>query len=333
MQISNQTDFAVDNNLVLDMDGRENLVTVINATFDLTEDGLEVSDNQEPVFLINQHHSDPVQSSLAYQEEFAFDKPGTDVVLNGHVYHPDGEGLWCDVAVRVAQQHKIVRVFGDRTWEPGLGKLEISAPKPFRKIPLLFEHAYGGTVRDAQNNTIFHPSNPLGLGFGLSRDTLTGARLPNLENPATLIRSWKDQPAPACFGFVSHHWQPRVSLTGTMDEAWEKSRMPLLPLDFDNRYFMGGPQELQMIPHMNGGEEIEIINAAAQGRLVFRVPKIHLGLLTRIKRGEKAHRPQLATLIIEPDKKRVILVYTSVLPCHRQRYDIKETVVFFKDER
>lgn len=44
-----------------------------------------------------------------------------------------------------------------------------------------------------------HPVNPDGRGFYLTEEAAEGGVLPNLERPNHLIRSWHDQPRPACF--------------------------------------------------------------------------------------------------------------------------------------
>ncbi len=64
-----------------------------------------------------------------------------------------------------------------------------------------------------------------------------GVSLPNLEDPADPLLRWGQIAAPAGFGFVSPDWEPRASLGGSYDETWRRERMPLLPGDFDRRFF------------------------------------------------------------------------------------------------
>jgi hypothetical protein len=51
----------------------------------------------------------------------------------------------------------------------------------------------------------------------------------------------KHRPSPAGFGPIACHWQPRVGFAGTYGDAWVANRLPLLPDDFDDRFFQSAP--------------------------------------------------------------------------------------------
>src|SRR5204862_3276586 len=102
------------------------------------------------------------------------------------------------------------------------------APLPFTSMPLCWERAYGGK---APGSTAFEPRNPIGRGFGETRQQLHDQRLPNVEDPAAPIRRWRDRPVPAGFGALAGHWSPRRERAGTYDEAWRRQKLPLFPDD------------------------------------------------------------------------------------------------------
>src|SRR5262249_34378976 len=150
------------------------------------------------------------------------------------------------------------------------------------KMPIVYEKAFGGVDQKSD-----HPErdwewrNPVGTGFAISPDHLDGVALPNIEYPNELIRKWKDRPCPAGFGPIGCHWQPRVEFAGTYDDKWMKERQPLLPEDFDDRFFQCTPQDQQAADFLHGGEPVELLGLTPGGELQFRLPKIFLGFETR----------------------------------------------------
>src|SRR5262249_28789207 len=147
-----------------------------------------------------------------------------------------------DVALKVGWLEKIVRVFGDRVWTRTLGLYSISTPRPFDRMPLVWERAFGGVDRSAENpaDHVAEPRNPVGRGLfrhvgGEPPPSMDGAPLPNLEDPTSLVERPFDRPPPACFSWIAPSWAPRRKLAGTFDEAWKERRSPRLPADFDRR--------------------------------------------------------------------------------------------------
>ena len=90
----------------------------------------------------------------------------------------------------------------------------------------------------------------MGRGFRSKRSKLGASDLrpPNIEDPADLIRGLRSRPRPAGFGFIGRSWRPRIDLAGTYDEAWQRTRAPLPPPDFDTHYHNAASHGLVM-PH------------------------------------------------------------------------------------
>jgi hypothetical protein len=137
--------------------------------------------------------------------------------------------------------------------------------------------------------------------------------MPNVEDPNHLIRRYGDKPPPAGFGFTSPDWQPRAQYAGTYDEAWDKERKPLLPNDFDARFFSSASPGLTAAGYLNGGEDVVAVNAAPTSPLRFKLPGVpapvcRLGLRT----GKTAVlRANLDTVIVNTDEMRVFLIWRS----------------------
>src|SRR5262249_2111873 len=129
----------------------------------------------------------------------------------------------------------------------------------------------GGSDR---TGLVLAPSNLAGVASHSREPYGTlGSPLPNLEHPGNLIARTSDKPTPIGFGFVSRNWLPRRAYAGTYDKMWIDERYPFLPLDFDDRYFQGAPED-QICDHLRGGEYVRLTNMSPEGRLEFNLPTV-----------------------------------------------------------
>lgn len=276
--IVNSTPFAADQILVADAQGRDLVVILAQATYAIHGTGtLELESKQPPVNPGGEWFGAPGVSSIRHEPQVAPFKLGTDIVLHGCAYPQRPGDAFVDVTFQVGPVGKMVRVFGDRHWIDGTGNLA-SHPAPFEAMPLVFERAFGGVdslppsgtpSEDAKRR--YERRNPLGKGFR-HKGPVKGLALPNLEDPRRLIGSVSDRPPPACFGFLGPDWEPRVKLAGTYDEDWMRRRMPLLPADFDARFYNAAHPDLISTVPLRGGEPVRVDHASPRGPLVFPLP-------------------------------------------------------------
>jgi len=328
LHLDNHTPYQAERALLADLDGSEIWVVVVKATFDISLGRPVLAAEQAPICLTDEYHGKPGESSLRYESDLVYRKPGTDIVVNGHAYAPRGRrASRVDSTVKVGAVTKTVRVFGDRHWRRSVLGLRASSPKPFERMPLLYERAFGGvdtTSRDTKEHAA-EERNPIGVGFGMSKHSLRGKPLPNLEDPRDEIRRWKHRRTPTAFGLVCRHWLPRRKYVGTCDEKWLKTRCPLYPTDFDVRFFLGAAPGLTATPHLRGGEPVELTHLTPEGTLSFGLPRVGLSMRTRIAGKWVYHPARLGSVIIEPDHPRVMLVWQSMLPCHRMKFQLDVT--------
>jgi hypothetical protein len=334
-QLTNTTPFAAERTFVRDRDGGEVWIVAVKATFTILPDGtLELADQQEQVIQAPEFAGEPGKSSLLYETDLVHTKLGTDVILHGHAYAFGGRpARSIDVALHVGTLSKTLRVIGDRIWQEGPIGLRVSEPEPFERIPIIYERAFGG-VDDASEDSEKRGSelrNPIGVGFAMEAERLVEQPLPNLEDPNELISSWKQRPPPVGFGPIPRDWSPRVELAGTYDEAWERDRLPLVPSDFDDRYYQCAPEDQQVPGFLRGGEPVELHNLTPGGSLRFSLPRAYLVFNTRFGRQIVGHRAKLHTVILEPDFPRVIVVWHTSLPCHRQDHLLEVTRITQKE--
>jgi len=310
--VENETPFAFDMMGLADEEGRPLLLLVVKATYTFGDSGLKLADTQVPVKWGGEPRGKPGESSDKYEPGTAFIKPATDVVLLGHAYPPQKGAMEGLVALQVGPLKKAVRVVGERTWFRNMGHIAATRPLPFDKLPLTWERAFGGWDRTDAAKPAFEPRNPVGTGFRASaRHFEEGLKLPNLEDPAEPLREFGQRVTPVGFGFTSPHWQPRAKYAGTYDEAWNKTRKPLLPKDFDRRFFNAAAPGLVAPGYLKGNEPVVIAGASPKGRLAFPLPGQAAPVITMELAGGEDAKPELRldTVILDTDAEQVQLLW------------------------
>ncbi len=317
-EIENGTPFAFEPIFIADEDLRPVVVTVIKGTFSFDEQGrVWLADEQVPVNLAGEPSTDAPVSSYKYEPEIALFKAATDVALIGHAHPPAGGVTQVDVGIKVGSVQKVARVFGDRFWEQTKLGIGVSRTESLDHVPLIWENAFGG--HDEVNSTPEHPlleaRNPVGTGFGKtlskSGDRL---RLPNIEDPKHLIGGYGTVVTPCGFGFTSPNWQPRAQFAGTYDESWSKTRKPMLPADFDRRFFNAAAPGLVAPGYLRGDEDVVVLNATPVSRLAFRLPAVPLPLCRVAIRGKRDIElsTNLDTVIVNADTRQVMLLWRAL---------------------
>lgn len=332
--LSNGTPFAAERTLASDKNGRDVWIVAVKGTFTIKADGtIELAEEQEPVLVMPKHRGDPLKSSLLYESDIDYAKATTDILLHGHAYAPRGRHVSeVEVLMKVGPIQKTLRVVGDRVWKPGVLSLTLTEPKPFLKMPIIYERAFGGTDRRSHDpkKHAWERRNPVGTGFAVAPEHLENQPAPNVEDPKAPTLSWKERPRPAGFGPIARHWSPRVEFAGTYDSRWEEERQPLLPGDFDERFFLCAPEDQQSPGYLRGREPVELHNLTPEGLLRFTLPQVALGFRTLLGDQRIEHRANLHTVILEPDVPHLIMVWQTALPCHGKKLKLNSTTVFLK---
>jgi hypothetical protein len=332
--VDNSTPFAFESLFLADEEGRPLLVPVVKATYVIhPREGLALAEKPVPVNAAGQFWGDPDKSSYKYEPECVFIKLATDVVLIGHAHAPRPGATEVNVSLRVGPLEKTVRVIGDRQWVKGLLGASPSEPKPFERIPLIWERAYGGWDRSHPEPAkhAFEPRNPVGTGIKLKHGNLEQATPPpNLEDPRRPLKSYGDAPPPAGFGFTGPSWQPRAAFAGTYNDAWMKDRMPLLPKDFDRRLFNAAAPGLIASGYLKGNEAVTVENASPGGRISFALPGVPAPqcLVALVGRPDQQLQTQLDTVIVNLDDKVLLLLWRANLTLRNGPHDVRSIKVW-----
>jgi hypothetical protein len=309
--LENRTPHAVAHAVLTDPEGRELLVVAIKATFRWQRATLEPI-AALPVHEIDVYAGPPASSGLVAAAELTLPKPRVDVLLEGEIALPKAvEQLDCTLGVG-RRLRKTVRVIGPRFWSGGVvHDLVPSQPRPFQRMPIAWERSFGGT--DPDDPALVEPRNPAGCGLRKRQAALSGQPAPSFEDPRALMAHAGARPAPAGFGPVAPHWQPRRDFAGTYDEAWQQQRFPLLPTDFDARFLNAAPADQQMDGYQPG-EELWLENMTPTLRERFPLPE--LAPPVAVVDGTTLFEVPVVvdTIVIAPAEQRLSIVARAVHP-------------------
>lgn len=133
---------------------------------------------------------------------------------------------------------------------------------------------------------------------------------------------------PAGMGPVAPYVSPRLELAGTYDEAWRTSRAPLLPEDFDERFYLCSPEDQRPKSCLEGGDQLLLENLSPEGTLRLELPRCVLTFSTSFSDGQpQNHLARLFSVTVEPEHARLQLVWQTHLACHDRIYKLQKTVV------
>jgi len=148
---------------------------------------------------------------------------------------------------------------------------------------------------------------------------------PQIEHPADPIEEAGEPHAPAGFGAILPHWSPRREYAGTFDAAWQDTRMPLMPLDFDLRHNSVAHPTLLFDMPLAPDDPIALLGMSERGVESFCVPDLRLVLRARYDTGEALSvRPPIDTLLVEPREGRLEITLRKAFPIGRGKRVLRE---------
>ncbi len=304
MELINRLPFPAMAFRQFDKDGKLDCVVAVRGTFHHNQgQPLEIMREQEEFQWEDAYDGDPHKGIMLRQTDLTPEKPGTDVTFLGNAYAPGGQSAtdW-PVSLRVGHLEKRLRVHGERFWKPivrdawaGFSANEpkrvikdwrLSETTPVGLVPMTWSKAYGGEMPgtgdpDADIPADVEAYNPLGCGI-VNLDMEPGsvpvpAPQITIDNDQQL--DWRAAEQPQGFGPISPWWRSRQKYSGTYDEHWLNERHPLLPADFDPRFWQCAHPDLIATPHLLGDESYQLENLHANlPRAVGQLPGLTFGV-------------------------------------------------------
>ena len=357
MDLVNNTAFPAAVFRQLDRTARLDAVVAMRGTFDVVPGGtLAVSADQEAFQWEDAYEGDPDLVPLMRQGDLVPYKPGTDVTVLADACCPDpaGASAWlCGLRVLAATGapllDKQLRVTGPRWWRPRLrphwrtllGDREamptvlgwdLTAPETARAVALDWRLARGGPLPDEPGAV--HLGNPIGVGIvgrAPPAPPFQPVPAPQVEAPDAPLGDWQADPAPAGLGPLSPWWAVRTQHAGSGELVWLDDRRPVLPPDFDERYWQGAPPDQVVTPWLRGTERYELLNLHPDHpRLTGALPGIMPGLMVQ-RPGQVVERLGLnldgVHFDLRPDWERVVLTWRIRVPmpdCRAVRLTLTE---------
>lgn len=316
LQILNETNLEAALSLTSDQRGADRVSIAVKGTFIIPQEDNHVAlaAEQLPVLYADEYSGKPGESSIKYPADLVLEKVNTNVGLIGNAHSPGAKPVKRLIAsVTIGSLTKSILVTGDRYWkEKSLSAgFDMTDPTPFIHMPLIFERAFGGADHTDRNTTkhSYDNRNPIGTGFRTNSIAVANLKLPNLEDPEHLISHWKDRPPIACFGFTDSSWDQRMRYAGTYDNDWLKNQCPLLPEDFDFRFFNSADPHLISDSFLKGGEPVRLVNVSKKATLDFTLPKLDISLMFRLGESRNYQKADMWTVLFEPDKDRFYIVW------------------------
>ena len=321
MQLKNRTAHTLAQLVTLERDGSEHLVVLLKAEWEFDKAGkLTVVPPLEAPRPADVFRGDPAASSSLGEAELGPVKPSTDVLLRGSAVARRKDTSVMDVLLRVGPVRKVVRVFGERRWKRSLLRKGTTEPLPFERVPLIWEHAFGGTdvtPEDPKHHGA-ESRNPVGRGFRARGTKLPweDELCPALEDPDDPTGGPGRDGEPAGFGPIGRGWMPRREYAGTYDERWVSERLPLLPDDFDDRFHNAAPLDQICPRYLRGGEPVELVGCVPEGKVSFALPRLTPAFETRLRTRTESAPMVLETVSLDTDARRLTLLYKGKVRVH-----------------
>ncbi len=277
--------------------GRRLLTAIVKASFDIRHDAPMTAAQPAAIVTEEKHYRNNPVASLVRASDLALLVPKPEVVVVGYAYAGPGQKLQSTtVRLAVARDttmliNKRLDIVGDRRARPGEPPPE---PKPFDRIPVLYERALGG---------ISSRENPVGVGLGTDPDGLL--TLPNVLPPP------QGGVGPAGLGPIPSAWPLRQKRRGSLSWAAANSSPDVdVPDDFDDAYFQTAPAD-QQVAELRGGELIAIVNMHPElATLRAFLPTSKCVALAQTASGERIPlQLRIDTVHIQPDMMRAEVVY------------------------
>ena len=284
------------------------LTCIVKGTFDLHMDAPVTIAKEQLLVCGDEFYEDDEESRGAprYDSDFAYLKPHTDLMLVGHCYTPEKKPVvQIPVKFGVGEHVQTLTVLGEREWRRQLLSWKATEPQAFNKLPLRYEHAFGGAGDQY---------NPIGQGHA--------QMLPRIEFPNEPITSPNDRPLPAGFGPYARAWQYRQEKLGSYKRDYRDTRWPWFAEDMDWRYFNAAPPSGQLAAYLNGNEPLYFENLHPQhSRYRSQLPGIKPRLFTAVASKLNEVQLNLDTLWVDMDNAQLVLLWRGWQVVQTPEYD------------
>lgn len=329
-EVENRTPFGCVGYFVCDLNGAEYWAVAATALFGIRDDGLLAIAEKQRQPLLAPLYRDKEARELWVEADLSPFRPRPDIIVSGVACRPDMAPFRRHEAwIKVGVLEKRASFFGARRLRKTKERVLVERGPDIAEAPLSWTAALGGPdVLDPAAEP--HDHNPIGMGWTTRWERLPDGveiDLPFIENPAHPIAIGEPLPAQHGFGALQPAWRPRRDHAGTYDDAWRKSRAPLLPQDFSDDFHQSALPDQIYPGALQGGAPVEIDGFHRDGPYRFHLPQMILEARTRIGSERSGARMRLIGVAIEATQKMLRLTYNAHTPCNGRDHLVEGSIV------
>ncbi|NOI29632.1 DUF2169 family type VI secretion system accessory protein [Vibrio coralliilyticus] len=315
--IEQATDLLVKGRFQRDENGHEVWVLTAKRQWSLNEKVWDEVPAEEiyddPIYL-----GEPGLSAMKVDHEFPVSKQNTDVLVYGKARAYAKRPVTYHECRILIDNHidKSIAVHGERQWVQHGGSVTVSHPKAYVEAEIDHSRALGGDER-----------NRVGSGIAKSSEELLAKPVPSVFFPN---EEWAPNTKPlrvAGLGPIPPFFSERTRYAGTFDEHWEEHRRPLLPEDFDRKFYQSAPADQQCDGFLEGGERLMMSGFSHDDVFSFRIPSEKFVAIADFG-DEKLSAPMpMYTVFIDTEEKRLTISYTASFPCQAKEHLLVSSTV------
>lgn len=315
--IESNTDLSVKGRFQRDSDGNEVWVVVAKKTWQWLEGAWHPLAESE-IFDDPQYLGEPGLSAMKVDHEFVYLKNNTDVLLYGKARSYAKKPVTQHECRLLIDGHidKALSIIGERNWIEHGGSVTVSRPVAFIEAEIDYSCAIGGDER-----------NRIGGGVAKSNQELLEQKVPSVFYSQENWQSSTNKIRVAGFGPLPPFFKSRSVLAGTFDDHWVMSRKPMLPEDFDLRFYQSAPLDQQCKGHLVGGERIVISGFCHNETLSFRIPATQYSATANFDGEIQRRAMDIYTVFIDAEAKTLSLSFNASFPCQGREHLLTTTQV------
>ncbi|WP_047046467.1 DUF2169 family type VI secretion system accessory protein [Vibrio mexicanus] len=270
------------------------------------------------IFEAPQYMGEPGISALKYEDDFAFCKKNTDVVVVGRARSYAKKPVDTMECRLLVDEHvdKTIKIVGQRHWVPHAGSITVSTSQKFIERETDYSHALGG-----------EHYNRAGGGVATSLKGYQERPVPSVFYPDENWQLNTNKVRVAGFGPLPAFFEERTQFLGTYDEDWQENRRPLLPKDFDMRFYQCAPSDQQCKGFLLGGERLMLSGFSHDEVLDFRIPSQAFSAIAQIDGVDHLSDMPLHTVFIDADEAVITLTYTGSVVCKGKEHLLANTKI------
>lgn len=308
---------------------------------------LSLDSDQGDLFDEDIFYDDNTHAQIRYGSDYLPYKPGTDIIINAVAQAPTPLQTWvCNVSLLTPSNHilidKSLRIWGERFWRcqsiTGIWRLDKEAQST-QKVPIQYAYAYGGEIEILKGETkevlAREENNPIGCGVLHKKQTEKTVRAPQIESLDDPIKKAYHPYTPQGFGYINRTWGQRLVYGGTYDEDWLEHHHPLLPKDFDERFYQSAHPDMIVAGYIPKGSKIRLTNLM-QGESIQSIYLPDTDIFARFRTNTTTEEVTMnidtVLLDIESDECNDHRLYVTWRYRYPRDEEILESAIYTKEE-